>query len=164
MGRAGYDQEIVATLSQQLTLRFGRGFDRANPHRMIKFAQLFPDPEIVAALGQQLSWTHFKTLLPVRSPEARAFYIDQAVGARLSVRALRELIGRQGFERKRDRRCPGPRGNGWTFVARQKRMTIDNDDFYLAPQGRTSGANPRDLPDRTGEDHQETARRIQRRR
>ena len=22
-------------------------------------------------------------------------------------------------------------GNGWTFVARQKRMTVDNDDFYL---------------------------------
>ena len=22
-------------------------------------------------------------------------------------------------------------GNGWAFVARQKRMTIENDDFYL---------------------------------
>lgn len=22
-------------------------------------------------------------------------------------------------------------GNGWAFVARQKRMTVDNDDFYL---------------------------------
>ena len=22
-------------------------------------------------------------------------------------------------------------GNGWAFVARQKRMTVDNDDFFL---------------------------------
>lgn len=38
-------------------------------------------------------------LLLVTLAKARTFYIDQAVGARLSVRALRALIGRQGFER-----------------------------------------------------------------
>jgi predicted nuclease of restriction endonuclease-like (RecB) superfamily len=122
-----------------------------------------------------LSWSHFKAILPVRTPEARAFYIDQALTAQLSVRALRELIGRQGFERKEiaNAQTPGGSivpvdsfrdpyfldflgltdayaerdleetiiremeafllevGNGWAFVARQKRMTIDNDDFYL---------------------------------
>lgn len=174
-GRAGYDQEIVATLSPQLTSRFGRGFDRSNLYRMIKFSQVFPDVEIVATLSQQLGWSHFKVLLPVRTPEARAFYIEQAVTARLSVRALRELIGRQGFERKEiaNAQTPGGSavpvdsfrdpylldflglkdayaerdleeaiiqdmeafllevGNGWAFVARQKRMTVDNDDFYL---------------------------------
>lgn len=131
--------------------------------------------EIVASLGQQLSWTHFKALIPVYSDEARAFYIKQALDARLSVRALRELIGRQGFERREiaNAQTPGGSavpldafndpyfldflglkdtfterdleealiremeafllevGNGWTFVARQKRMTVDNDDFYL---------------------------------
>lgn len=173
--RAGYDQEIVASLEPLLTTRFGRGFDRSSLHRMVKFSQVFPDVEIVAALGQQLSWTHFKALLPVPTAEARQFYIDQAVSARLSVRGLRELIGRQGFERKEiaNAQTPGGSmvpadsfrdpylldflglrgayderdleeaivhdleefllevGNGWAFVARQKRMTIDNDDFYL---------------------------------
>lgn len=173
--RAGYGQSIVATLSQQLTEQFGRGFDRTNLTRMVRFAQVFPDLEIVASLGQQLSWTHFKVLLPVRTAEARAFYAEQAVTARLSVRALRELIGRQGFERREiaNAQTPGGSvvpadsfrdpyfldflglkdayverdleaaiirdmeafllevGNGWAFVARQKRMTVDNDDFYL---------------------------------
>lgn len=172
--RAGYGQEIVASLSQQLTRRFGRGFDRTNLTRMARFAQEFPDVSIVATLSQQLSWSHIATLLPVRR-EARAFYIEQATSARLSVRALRELIGRQGFERKEiaNAQTPGGTvvpldtfrdpyfldflglrdphaerdledavirdmesfllevGNGWAFVARQKRMTIDNDDFHL---------------------------------
>lgn len=55
--------------------------------------------EVVASLGQQLGWTHFKAPIPVYSDEARAFCIQQALDARLSIRALCELIGRQGFER-----------------------------------------------------------------
>lgn len=98
--RAGYDKEIVATLSRQLETRYGAGFGRANLHRMVQFSQVFSDPEKVATLSQQLSWSHLKEVLPVRTPEARAFYIDQAISGRLSVRALRDLIGRQGFERK----------------------------------------------------------------
>lgn len=173
--RAGYDQEIVATLSPRLTARYGRGFDKSSLHRMVKFSQVFPDAEIVATLSQHLSWSHFKDLVPVRTYEARQFYIDEAIAARLSVRGLRDLIGRQGFERKEiaNTQTPGSSmvpadsfrdpylldflglqgayderdledaivhdlqefllevGNGWAFVARQKRMTIDNDDFYL---------------------------------
>lgn len=172
--RADYGQEIVATLSQQLTRRFGQGFDRTKLTRMVRFAQEFPDIEIVATLSQQLSWAHMATLLPVRR-EARAFYIEQATSAHLSVRALRELIGRQGFERKEiaNAQTPGGAvvpldtfrdpyfldflglkeshverdledaiigdieafllevGDGWTFVARQKRMPVGNDDFSL---------------------------------
>lgn len=173
--RAEYAQQIVGSLAPQLTARFGRGFDLSNLHRMIKLSQVFPDREIVGSLAQQLSWTHFTMLLPVRTDEARSFYIEQAIAGRLSARALRELIGRQGFERKEiaNAQTPGGSavptdnfrdpylldflelrdayderdledaiirdlqafllevGNGWAFVARQKRMTIDNDDFYL---------------------------------
>lgn len=173
--RADYAKEIVASLEPQLTRRFGRGFTRANLYRMIQFSQVFSDEEIVVSLSRQLSWSHILALLPVRSPEARAYYIDQAVSARLSVRALRELIGRHGYERKeianaqalggsvipadsfrdpyfleflglhdswaeRDLEEAIIRemeafllevGNGWAFVSRQQRMTVDNDDFYL---------------------------------
>jgi predicted nuclease of restriction endonuclease-like (RecB) superfamily len=173
--RAGYAEEIVATLWRQLAERYGRGFDRASLYRMLQFSQTYPDREIVATLSRQLSWSHFKVLLPIQRAEARQFYIDQAMAARLSVRALRELIGRQGFERCEiaNAQTPGGTvvpldsfrdpyfldflglkdadaergledaiiremeaflleiGTGWAFVARQKRMTIDNDDYYL---------------------------------
>jgi hypothetical protein len=38
-------------------------FERTNLTRMIKFAELFPDPEIVATLSQQMSWSHFVSIL-----------------------------------------------------------------------------------------------------
>ena len=67
--RAGYEQEIVATLARQLAGRYGRrSFSRANLYRMLQFTRLFPDAEIVATLSQQLSWSHLHALLPVRMP------------------------------------------------------------------------------------------------
>ena len=109
--RAGYAQQIVATLSQQLTQRFGRGFTTSNLHRMVKFAQAFPQRSVVATLSPQLSWSHFMAVLPVPTDEARTFYIEQTVAGRLSVRALRELIGRQGYERREIANAQTPGGS-----------------------------------------------------
>ncbi|MBB2890646.1 hypothetical protein [Flexivirga oryzae] len=36
----------------------------------------------------------------MRTHKVRSFYIEQAIAGRLSAKALRQLIGRQGFERK----------------------------------------------------------------
>jgi len=41
--RADYGRQIVATVSQQLTERFGPGLDRLTVFRMVQFAQLYPD-------------------------------------------------------------------------------------------------------------------------
>src|SRR5262249_14775682 len=57
--RAAYGDQIVATVSRQLTADYGRGFAEKSLRRMIQFADLFPDPEIVAAPSRQLSWSHF---------------------------------------------------------------------------------------------------------
>ena len=45
--RAGYGEQIVQTLSAQLTAEYGRGFGRRNLFQMIRFAEVFPDGEIV---------------------------------------------------------------------------------------------------------------------
>ena len=86
--RADYGKQIVATLSRQLTTRFGRGFELASLRRMVQFAQEFPDYEIVATVSRQLSWSHLKELLPLTSDEARAFYIEQTTLKRLGVREV----------------------------------------------------------------------------
>ncbi|WP_408899815.1 YhcG family protein (plasmid) [Nocardioides sp. R1-1] len=98
--RAEYGAQIVASLARELTERFGRGFEEKNLRRMIKFAQLYPDAEIVASLARQLSWTHFVTLLPLKSAEARAFYADQVAVGRLTVRELKQAIQRKAYERR----------------------------------------------------------------
>jgi len=57
--RAEYGESIVVTLSSHLALSYGKGYSRPNLFRMIKFAKLFPDREIVSTLSRQLSWSHF---------------------------------------------------------------------------------------------------------
>ncbi len=48
---AEYGGEIVATLSQELTGEFGRGFGRRSLFNMIKFVEPYPEPKIVHALS-----------------------------------------------------------------------------------------------------------------
>ena len=61
--RADYGAEIVSTLSRQLEPEFGRGFSNKALRHMIRFAEAFPDPEIVSALSRQLAWSHFKEII-----------------------------------------------------------------------------------------------------
>ncbi|MCP4660079.1 MAG: DUF1016 domain-containing protein [bacterium] len=39
---------------------------------MIQFAEVYPDEQIVVSLIRQLSWTHFRALIPL-SARARSF-------------------------------------------------------------------------------------------
>jgi predicted nuclease of restriction endonuclease-like (RecB) superfamily len=98
--RAKYGRRIVATLSQQLMERYGNMFERTKITRMIKFSKLFPDIEIVAPLSQQLSWSHFQDLLPIKTEEARMFYAKNVYEGHLGVRALRKQISRKAYERR----------------------------------------------------------------
>jgi hypothetical protein len=43
---------------------------------MMKFAEAFPDEEIVASLSQQLSWSQFRELLPLEQSLQREFYAE----------------------------------------------------------------------------------------
>jgi hypothetical protein len=71
--RPEYGKKILATLSQELVGKYGKSFEYTKITRMMKFAELFPDVEIVATLSQDLSWSHFKEILPLKSVEARMY-------------------------------------------------------------------------------------------
>ncbi|MDR1276807.1 MAG: DUF1016 N-terminal domain-containing protein [Candidatus Accumulibacter sp.] len=90
--RAEYGKRIVASLAQQLKRRYGSSFDYTNIRRMIQFSRRFPDIEIVAPLAQQLSWSHFIELLPLKSDEALMYYADDSAGRRLTTKQLRHQI------------------------------------------------------------------------
>ena len=64
--RAEYGREIVSTLSNRLQEEFGRGFSRPNLLRMVRFAEVFPDEEIVSTLSNRLGWSHFVEILPLK--------------------------------------------------------------------------------------------------
>ena len=184
--RASYGEEILPTLSAKLVPEYGKGFSARNLARMIRFAEAFPDPQIVASLAQELGWSHFVEILPLKQPLEREFYAEMCRVERWSVRTLRERIGSQLYLRtaiakkpeavvqaqlgqlrtdgrmtpdmvfrdpymldflglpegysERDVEAAILRemesvllelGSGFCFVARQKRMTVGKDDFYL---------------------------------
>ena len=97
--RAEYGEQIVSALGTQLTMEFGRGFGEKSLRRMIRFAEVFPDREIVASLMRQLTWTHFIELMPLDKPLQREFYAEMCRVERWSVRTLRKKIGSMLYER-----------------------------------------------------------------
>lgn len=184
--RAEYGKQIVATLSRQLTIDFGRSFEVKNVRRMIQFASQFSDKKIVATLWRQLSWSHFKLLIPIKNELERDFYAQMCRIENWSVATLRSKVNSMLFQRTalsrkpeelaklemmqlkdEDRLTPDlvfrdpylldflglkdhyhekdlekaivseieqfilEIGTGFAFLERQKRMQIDNEDFYL---------------------------------
>lgn len=184
--RAAYGAEIVSALATQLEREFGRGFSEKSLRHMIRFAEVFPDFEIVSSLLRQLSWTHFLSLIYLDDPLKRAFYAEMCRVERWSTRTLQEHIQSMLFERtalskkpekliaqgiealrKDDMLTPDlvfrdpyvldflglkdtysekdmenallreiesfllELGAGFAFVERQKRITLDGDDYYL---------------------------------
>jgi len=153
---------------------------------MVRFAEVFPDQEVVLTLSRQLGWSHFIEIIYVKTDLQREFYAEMCRVERWSVRRLREKIGGMLFERtalsrkpdelarkelanlrNEDRLTPDlvfrdpyfldflglkntysekdfeaailremeqfilELGAGFTFVARQKRIVIDGEDFYI---------------------------------
>jgi predicted nuclease of restriction endonuclease-like (RecB) superfamily len=97
--RAEYGKEVVSTISIQLKVAYGRNFEEKNLRRMMQFAEVFPEIEIVVTLSRQLSWSHFIVLIPLKKEEVRLFYAQQSSSEGWSVRSLRESISRKEYER-----------------------------------------------------------------
>lgn len=122
--RAGYGDELMAGLADHLSEHLGRGFDVTNLRRMRQFYLAYPGGSALpdgerGALGtgagkrgavsrasagsarfpDNLSWTHYRRLLAVSDPQARAFYEIEAARSNWSTRELGRQIGSLLFER-----------------------------------------------------------------
>lgn len=182
--RAEYGTRLIEYLSKRLTKEFGKGYNQSNLSRMRQFYLSFP---ILAALRQELSWTHYRLLLKIEGKEKLAFYLTECAEQNWSTRQLERQINSFYYERllktkekyKKEvqdeihKLEPGitPKdiikdpyvleflelkenerfrekdiesalinnlqsfllelGKGFSFVARQKRITIDGDHFYI---------------------------------
>ena len=97
--RAPYGKQIVATVSAQLELKYGRNFNEKNVRRMMKFANEFSDLEILPPLAAKLSWSHFIELFPLKSMESKIYYAQNSIFHNWGKRELRNQISRKSFER-----------------------------------------------------------------
>lgn len=94
--RAAYGRGLLVQLGQALSVEFGRGFDATNLRHMRGFYLAFP---IRDAVRRELSWTHYRLLLRVDSPEARQWYVNEAATQNWSTRALERQIGSLYYDR-----------------------------------------------------------------
>ena len=184
--RAEYGDRILPTLSAKLVVEFGSGFSQRNLASMVRFAEVFPDPEILHTLCAKLSWSHFRQIIYQREDLQRNFYAEMCRIENWSVRMLEKRISGMLYERTALSKKPAELikkeladlrdedkftpdlifrdpyllnflglkdtygekdleaailremenfilelGVGFTFVARQKRVTVGDDDFYL---------------------------------
>lgn len=104
--RAEYGKQIVATLSRQLINEYGNNFEVKNLRRMIQFATQFHDMENVATLWRQLSWSHFKLIIPLKNELQRDFYSQMCTIESWNVETLRNKINSMLFERTAISRKP----------------------------------------------------------
>jgi hypothetical protein len=77
--RVRYGEDLLPTLSAKLVREFGRGFTEKNLRRMVQFAEVFSDMEIVVTMSRQLSWSHFVAILPLKDDLQRDFYAEMCM-------------------------------------------------------------------------------------
>lgn len=97
--RAEYGAQVLQTLSRELTAEFGRGFTKRNLENMVRFAEAFPDEQIVHALSAQLGWTHFRLIIYLKDPLKRDFYAEMCRLEKWSTRTLQQKIDSMLYER-----------------------------------------------------------------
>lgn len=73
--RAVYGKQIVSQVATRLQEEYGaKGFEERTVRRMMKFAQLFPDFQIVSPLVSKLSWSHFLIAMPMKTSQESALH------------------------------------------------------------------------------------------
>lgn len=176
----------MSALSLQLKIDYGIGWSEKHLRHCVRFAEVFPDAQIVSTLWRQLSWSHFKEIIYFDDELKRTFYIEICKIEKWSVRTFRERINSMLYERTAISKKPeeaiknelralteknqltpdlvfrdpyfldflglkdtysekdlesaivaelqrfiSELGNDFAFLARQKRISIDNRDYYI---------------------------------
>ena len=97
--RAAYGEEILKTLSIELTKEFGCGFGIRNLWDFRKFYLTFQDAEIMHTLCAQLSWSHIRLIMRVENRDAQKYYLQEAAENHWSVRTLDRNISTLYYHR-----------------------------------------------------------------
>ena len=182
---SAYGDKILATLSQRLTARYGKGYSYSAVTRMMKVARVYNEIEMFATMSQTLTWSHFVELVTIEDDTKRLFYQQMGIAEHWSVRQLRDkqdgmmyersliaakpkdeivhtlekltpthmepdivlrnsyvldFLGLDGYYSEEELEAAIARqleafimelGQGFAFLERQKRFTVDGTDYYL---------------------------------
>lgn len=74
--RAEYGKQIIRHLAERLTKKYGNGWSFHSLQHCVRAAYTFSREEIVYATRIQITWTHLRSLMSIKDPLARQFYIE----------------------------------------------------------------------------------------
>lgn len=94
--KSEYGSGLIKELSKQMAKDFGKGFTSTNLKYMRQFYLAFPNGH---ALRDELSWTHYRSLMKVENKDARQFYLEESIKANWSTRQLERQINSFFYER-----------------------------------------------------------------
>ena len=97
--RAKYGNGLIKEYSIRLTKELGKGYDVSNLKRMRQFYLLFQKGGALRHQLYNLTWTHYRYLLPLNDINAIKYYVDISSMQNLSYRQLRERIKTKEYER-----------------------------------------------------------------
>ena len=209
--RANYGKQVLESLSANLTKAYGEGYSVTSLRYFRKFYLAYSTEkqiqrplgaeslaqgmhskqrpvgaEFPSTLSKQLSWSHYRALMRIATPEARAYYEQEAIEGAWDKRTLERNIHSQVYERRLKTQQPKTKakakevsnptpnlgletlkspyvleflglphnsvlyenkletaiithlqsfllelGKGFAFVARQKRMLYEDQDFFV---------------------------------
>ena len=75
---------------------FGKGYDYTN---LCRFRQFYLYFKKIGPLGQYLTWSNIRILLPIKNENKRNYYINMCIKKNLSKRELQQEIKNNAFER-----------------------------------------------------------------
>jgi hypothetical protein len=121
--RADYGVQLIESLSDFLTIEFGKGYRRANLWWFRQFYLAFPilhalRGELIdlrSYLRTELTWTHYRQLIAIENTQKRHFYLHTAADEGWSTRTLSRLIKTRYYEQ----------------VALGEEMLVENTDRFL---------------------------------
>lgn len=107
-----WDKSVVEQLSEYILQNEPniRGFNARNIWRMKQFYETYKGNEKLSTLWSEISWSHNRLIMTLKTPEEREFYLKICSKQNYSVRKLERLISSGTFER--------------TMLANEKRSDI----------------------------------------
>ncbi len=93
--KSKYGDMLIKNWSKKLMEIYGKGYSTTNLKRMRQFYIIQKGAPVV----DQLTWTHWTILLPIKNENERNYYINQCILNNLSKRELIKLIKEKAFDR-----------------------------------------------------------------
>lgn len=97
LSKAGkcYGESIISEYSKKLTSELGKGYTETN----LKYFRMFYYFAIRHTVCDELTWSHYRTLLSIKNKDEINYYINICKYQNLSVRELRNKIKNKEYER-----------------------------------------------------------------